>query len=253
MRVSGSTILITGGGSGIGLAMAERFQAAGGEVIICGRRKDKLEEIKAKFPKFHTRRCDIAKDSERVDLMDWATKSFPNLNVLVNNAGIQRQVKLSENEPWEITREEIATNFDAPVHLCRLFIPHLLKKEHSAIVNVTSGLAFSPLAFVPVYCSTKAALRSFTISLRHQLRETPIKVIEVIPPAVNTDLGGPGLHTFGAPLNEFADSIMKRLQEGELEIPFGMAERASRASRAELSEIFAQMNQTSGYPTGTGT
>jgi uncharacterized oxidoreductase len=144
---------------------------------------------------------------------------------------------------WKPTHEEIAINLEAPVHLSTLFIPHLKQQEHPAIMNVTSGLGFAPMASAPVYCATKAAMHSFTLSLRHQLSSTPIQVIEIIPPAVNTDLGGPGLHTFGLPVEEFINAVMVGLQEGSPEIAYGYSQRASRASRAELDEIFQRMNQ----------
>ncbi|HEY0047737.1 MAG TPA: SDR family NAD(P)-dependent oxidoreductase [Pyrinomonadaceae bacterium] len=243
MELSGNTILITGGASGIGYAFARRFLAAGSEVIICGRRADKLRAAKEIHPQLHTRVCDVSDEAERIALFDWAIGEFPRLNVLVNNAGIQRRVNLSESEDWQQTRSEIAINLDAPVHLSRLFIPHLLKRQRPAIINVTSGLSFVPLANVPVYCATKAALHSFTMSLRQQLSETPVSVIEVAPPAVDTDLGGVGLHTFGVPLDEFADAVFRRLPQGETEIAYGTAQQASRASRAELDEIFKFMNQ----------
>lgn len=242
MDLGGNTVLVTGGSSGIGLALAERFLRAGSRVIVCARREEKLREVKETHPEMVTRLCDVAEESERVRLFEWATDEFPDLNVLVNNAGIQRRVRLAEAEPWEQTRREIAINFDAPVHLSMLFIQHLMRQERPAIINVTSGLAFSPLARVPVYCATKAALRSFTLSLRHQLAETPVRVVEIIPPAVNTDLGGPGLHTFGVPLDQFADAAIEKLQQGDLEIAYGFAEQARTASRAELDAIFERMN-----------
>lgn len=244
MNLSSNTILITGGASGIGLAFAERFLKKGSEVIICGRRADKLREAKEKNAQFHTRVCDIADGSERIELFEWATQNFPNLNVLVNNAGIQRRVALTESEDWAQTQTEIAINFEAPIHLSRLFIPHLLKQKNPVIINVSSGLSFAPLANVPVYSATKAALHSYTLSLRHQLSDTPIEVVEVAPPAVNTDLGGVGLHTFGADLNEFADAVFERLATDEKEIAYGTAEKASRASREELNQIFDFMNKT---------
>jgi uncharacterized oxidoreductase len=244
MKLSGNTILITGGASGIGYAFAERFLAAGSEVVICGRREDKLLEAKEKHPQFYTRVCDVADEKERIALFEWATSEFPKLNVLVNNAGIQRRVNLCESEDWKDTQKEIAVNLEAPVHLSRLFIPHLSQTENSAILNVTSGLSFVPLANVPVYCATKAALHSFTMSLRFQLAETRVEVIEIIPPAVDTDLGGVGLHTFGVNLDEFADSIFARLEQGEAEIAYGTAEKSSKASRGELDEIFKFMNQS---------
>jgi uncharacterized oxidoreductase len=242
MDLSANTILITGGASGIGLALAERFLQVGSRVIVCGRREEKLREAQARCPGLAIRVCDVAEEGERVALARWAATEFPRLNVLVNNAGVQRRMQLSTPEEWRETRREIAINLEAPIHLTRLFIPHLLTQERPAIVNITSGLAFSPLAGVPVYCATKAALRSFTLSLRHQLAQTPIRVVEVMPPAVNTDLGGPGLHTFGVPVAEFAEHVMVRLREGTLEIPFGFSAEASHASRAELDAIFARMN-----------
>jgi len=243
MQLASNTVLITGGASGIGFALAERFLRAGSQVIICGRREEKLEEARAKHPGLKTRVCDLAKETQRTALHKWVTKEFPRLNVLVNNAGIQRRVRLPEELKWKPTHEEIAINLEAPVHLSALFIPHLKKQEHPSIMNVTSGLSFAPMANVPIYCATKAALHSFTLSLRHQLSSTPIRVIEIIPPAVNTDLGGPGLHTFGLPVEEFVNAVMVGLQEGSPEIAYGYSQRASRASRAELDEIFQRMNQ----------
>ena len=250
MDVSSNTILITGGASGIGLALAERFLNAGSQVIICGRREDKLKEAQTKHPGLRIRACDVAKAAERVALLEWAKREFPALNVLVNNAGIQRRIELSSivgaqpmsNDAWVQTQEEIAINFEAPIHLATLFVPHLLQQQRPAIMNVTSGLAFAPLVAAPVYSATKAALRSFTLSLRHQLAKTPIQMVEIIPPAVNTDLGGPGLHDFGVPLDEFADAVFERFKKGDLEIAYGYAEMASRASREELNAAFERMN-----------
>jgi uncharacterized oxidoreductase len=242
MDLGSNTVLITGGASGIGLALAERFLRAGSRVVVCGRREEKLREVKGRHPEVSTRVCDVGEESQRVSLCEWAVGQFPELNVLVNNAGIQRPLRVGGGEEWAPTRREIAINFEAPVHLSMLFAPHLLGRPRAAIINVTSGLAFSPLARVPVYCATKAALRSFTLSLRRQLAGTAVAVVEIIPPAVDTDLGGPGLHTFGVPLDEFADSAFERLGRGELEIPYGFAEVSSRASREELDAIFERMN-----------
>jgi uncharacterized oxidoreductase len=242
MELGGHTILVTGGASGIGLALAVRFLRAGSHVIVCGRRSDKLREAAAAHPSLVTRTCDLSKESERRALAADIPREFPRLDVLLNNAGIQRRVRLADDEPWSAAHEEIAINLEAPVHLSRLFIPHLVAQQHPAIINVTSGLSFAPLAAVPVYCATKAAVHSFTLSLRHQLAGTPIEVIELIPPAVDTDLGGPGLHAFGVPVDEFADAVMPRLEKGESEIAYGFADQSSRASRAELDAIFTRLN-----------
>lgn len=242
MELASNTVLITGGASGIGLALAERFLRSGSDVIVCGRREQMLREAQAKRPALRIRVCDISSETGRVALFDWAVASFPRLNVLVNNAGIQHRMRLAGPTDWARMRQEIATNLDAPIHLSTLFIPHLLAAQRPAIVNVTSGLAFVPMASVPVYCATKAAVHSFTLSLRHQLSETPIQVVEIAPPAVNTDLGGPGLHTFGARVDEFADAAFAGLQRGDLEITYGSSAQASRASRDELDAIFSRLN-----------
>ncbi|MFC7669196.1 SDR family oxidoreductase [Hymenobacter humi] len=176
--------------------------------------------------------------------MRWATVEFPHLNVLVNNAGIQNRLQLADDaEDWESRRQEIVINVEAPMHLATLLIPHLRQQPHSAIINVTSGLSFAPAAFAPIYSATKAALHSFTLSLRHQAAPTGIEVLEIVPPAVNTDLGGVGLHTFGVPVDDFADSVMARLAAGEQEVGYGTSEQARLASRAELDERFRLMNK----------
>jgi len=246
MQLSGNTILITGGGSGIGLAFAERLVRAGSEVIVCGRREHTLSEAKERVNALHTYVCDLADASERAKLFEWATSQFPRLNVLVNNAGIQRRVSLLEPEEWGETAQEIAINLEAPIHLCQLFIPHLREQMKPVIVNVSSGLAFAPFTAAPIYSATKAALHSFSLALRQQLLQTSIEVVEVIPPAVNTDLGGAGLHNTGAPLGDFADDIIQRLSQGEQEIAYGTAQTRSRASRDELDAYFAQMNKLIG-------
>lgn len=244
MNLSGNTVLITGGASGIGFAFAERFLKAGSEVIVCGRRAEKLAEAKAKYPQLHTRVCDVAVEADRRALFEWVRQEFPHLNVLVNNAGIQHRMNLLEADPtnWSYYAQEIAINLEAPVHLCMLFAPLLSGKSGATIINVSSGLAFTPMASAPIYCATKAALHSFTMSLRHQVAGQNVAVLEVIPPAVATDLGGAGLHTFGAPLNEFADAIFEGLAKGDLEIGYGTAARSPRMSREEIDEAFIRMN-----------
>src|SRR5882757_2199462 len=141
MKTESNTVLITGGASGIGFALAEKFLAAGNTVILCGRREAKLKEAKAKYPLAHTRVCDVGIPKEREALCAWATREFPALNVLVNNAGIQNRVPLKDSPSWESMREELAVNLDAPIHLATLFLPHLSRQKEAAIVNVTSGLA----------------------------------------------------------------------------------------------------------------
>ena len=244
MNLSTNTILLTGGASGIGLALAIRFLQAGSTVIIVGRRADKLAEAQQHYPGLITRQANVADVAERTELVRWATTQYPALNVLVNNAGIQNRIQLADDAKtdWEQRREELVINVEAPIHLATLLVPHLRQQPGAAIINVTSGLSFAPAAFVPIYSATKAALHSFTLSLRHQLAPTGVSVLEIVPPAVDTDLGGPGLHTFGVNVDEFADSVMARLAAGEQEVGYGSSEKSRLASRAELDEQFRMMN-----------
>ncbi|TGE29209.1 SDR family oxidoreductase [Hymenobacter metallicola] len=243
MNLAANTVLITGGASGIGFALAERFVRAGSEVIVVGRREDKLREAQAKLPGLHTRVCDVAVATDRQELLQWVKAEFAGVNVLLNNAGIQNRLQLADDtEDWEARRQEIVINLEAPIHLSMLFIPFLSGQPNPAIINVTSGLSFAPAAFAPIYSATKAALHSFTLSLRHQLAATPIQVLEIVPPAVNTDLGGAGLHTFGVPVDAFADSIMERLAAGEQEVGYGTSEEVRQASRQELDARFKLIN-----------
>jgi uncharacterized oxidoreductase len=242
MRLDGNGVLITGGGSGIGRALAERFLAAGSAVAICGRREEKLREERERHPEIRTRACDVAREEDRAALVEWAVRELPGFNVLINNAGVQGRARLGDPRDWSAMATEVAINLAAPLHLCALTVPHFARKDRAAVINVGSGLAFAPLVAAPVYSATKAAIHSFTLSLRHELAGTAVEVIEIIPPAVDTDLGGPGLHTFGVPVEELVGAVMPRLAAGELEIAYGTSEIASRAGREELEAIFRRMN-----------
>jgi uncharacterized oxidoreductase len=236
MNLTQNTILITGGGSGIGLALTERLHAAGNTVLICGRDAAKLQAAAERLPGLRTLVCDVAQATERQRLIEWAITEAPQLNVLLNNAGIQRQVNVVETtEPWMATANEIAINLEAPIHLAMLCIQHWHAQRHSGpvIINVSSGLGFVPLARVPVYSATKAAIHSFTQSLRRQLAGSPVQVIEVIPPAD---------HSFGVPLAEYANDVMRQLATDQLEIAYGFSAKTSQASRPELDAIFTQLN-----------
>lgn len=242
MNLAGNTVLITGGATGIGLALARRFQQAGSTVLAVGRREDKLQEAQQQLPGLLIRVCDVAVAAEREALVEWARQELPQLNVLVNNAGVQRRFQLTEEEDWETRRQELVINVEAPIHLITLLLPHLRQQTAPAIINVTSGLAFAPMAQAPIYSATKAALHSFTLSLRHQLAATPVQVLEIVPPAVNTDLGGAGLHTWGVPVDAFVDSVMERLAAGEQEVGYGTSEEIRRASREQIDARFQLMN-----------
>jgi uncharacterized oxidoreductase len=188
MDLSHSTVLITGGASGIGFALARELVEADCRVIICGRRKEKLEKARREIPELITIECDVSSEAGRLSLFSRVTKKFPRFNVLINNATIQQQpAPLTEQQDWTQHRLELATNLDAPLHLSMLFIPHLLKQMSAAIINISSELAFAPLSLTPTYCASKAGLHSFTVSMREQLKATKINVIEVIPTHKNVE------------------------------------------------------------------
>nr|WP_199002347.1 SDR family NAD(P)-dependent oxidoreductase [Flavobacterium sp. ASV13] len=235
MNVSNNKILITGGASGIGLGLTQRFIEENNTVIICGRRESVLAEVKAKFPSVITKVCDLSSETERKALYEWITENHSDLNVLINNAGIQKWVSVTDADFYESMKSEISTNIEAPLHLTSLFI-HL--PSLTTVMNVTSGLAFSPFAKVPVYSATKAFFRSFTLSLRHILKAKKIEVIEIIPPALNTDLGGVGLHDAHPSVSSFIESIFEQLKEGKNELTFGTSETRLNASVPELKASF---------------
>lgn len=239
MKLANNKILITGGASGIGLGLTERFIQENNVVIICGRREAPLKEVAEKFPAVTTKVCDLANETERIELYNWIDENHPDLTVLVNNAGIQNWMNISDNDFYKKANDEIATNVLAPVHLTALFSN---LKSLNTIINVTSGLAFVPLSKVPVYCATKAFMRSFTLSLRHVLNAKNIEVIEMIPPALNTDLGAKGLHNGQPAVSDFVESVFQQMKEGKTELTFGTSEERAKANNEVIGEYFNKMN-----------
>lgn len=238
MVLSGHTVLVTGGGSGIGLAIARRFLAAGSTVIACGRDSSRLNAATRTAPGLVTRQADVSDASARRELVAWMAASYPAFDVLVNNAGIQRRVGFAADAaPWDERRLEIAINFEAPLHLATLARPYLAARPGSAIWNVTSGLAFAPARFAPVYSATKAALHSATLTLRVDYEPLGILVVEIIPPAVDTGLGGAGVHRHGVPVEAFVDAVVARIVAGEVEVGYGTSEARRLASRDRIAEI----------------
>ena len=240
MKLTNNKILITGGASGIGLGLTERFIQENNTVIICGRREEVLKEVAKRFPSVITRVCDLNVEAERIALYNWVAENHSDLNVLINNAGIQNWMDISDNDFYQRANQEVTTNILAPVHLTSLFTK---LKSLTTIMNVSSGLAFVPLSKVPVYCATKAFMRSYTLSLRHLLKQTPIEVIEIIPPALNTDLGGKGIHDAYPAVSEFIQSIFQQLKEGKNELTFGMSESRAKANNDAITDYFNMMNQ----------
>ena len=239
MKISNNKILITGGASGIGLALAQRFLEENNKVIICGRRESALQEASRKLPPVITKTCDLAIADERVRLFKWIDKEHSDLNVLVNNAGIQQWMSVTDSNFFQRAKDEIAINIEAPLHLVSLF---LNLSSLNTIMNVTSGLSFSPLAKVPVYCASKAFLHSFTLSLQYLLRPKNIEVIEMIPPALNTDLGGKGIHDSAPPVSGFIEAAFEQLKQGKSQITYGFSEGMLKAGADDLRKAFERMN-----------
>jgi uncharacterized oxidoreductase len=238
------TVLITGGGSGIGLALAANLLERGQRVIACGRDDEKLHAAKVRLSGLETVAADVASAASRASLLEWLNRHAPELSMLVNNAGIQHHLDLRASDlAMSRIDAEIATNLNAPILLTLAALPILRKRPNATIVNVTSALAFCPLAEVPVYCATKAALHSFTLSLRHQLAGVA-RVVELAPPVVTTDLdrdgrrpgsGGPP----GISPEAFATEALDRIFAGEDEVAVGLAARL----RARGEAMFNDMNR----------
>jgi uncharacterized oxidoreductase len=245
MKIKGNTILITGGATGIGFALAEAFVKAGNKVIICGRRAAKLAEAKKKLPQITTKQCDLSKKDEREAFCNWVKENYPDLNIVINNAGVQRFIDLKKGTAKLFAGEdEIQTNLAAPFHLSAFFAPLLAKKKEAAIINVSSGLGFVPIAAMPVYCATKAGVHSFTVSLRHQLKETTVKVFEIVPPAVDTELGGGSASEEykGIPASEVAEATLKALAKDKYDIIVGEARNLVTGSRKNFAKAFEELN-----------
>ncbi len=239
MKPSNNKILITGGATGIGLGLTEQFIRENNTVIICGRREAALKSVKDKFPAVITRVCDLSIESERIELYKWVSENHADLNVLVNNAGIQNWMSMADTDFYKKATDEMNINMLAPLHLTTLFIN---LRSLDTIINVTSGLAFVQLAKVPVYCATKAFFHSFTLSLRHLLKPKNIEVIEMIPPALNTDLGGKGLHDGQPPVSDFVNAVFQQMKEGKTELTFGFSEVMANAGPDMIKATYTKMN-----------
>jgi uncharacterized oxidoreductase len=249
MDISRNTVLITGGATGIGFHLAEEFVRRGNEVIICGRRQDRLAEAKSRLPSLQTRVCDVANSLDREALYNWVAANYGHINILVNNAGIQRMINFRNGiRELDAGDDEIEVNLSAAVRLSAFFIPVFMKRAEAAIVNVSSGLGFVPIAVMPVYCATKAAIHSFSVSLRHQLKDTPVRVFEIIPPTVDTDLdrgarARRGQAHRGIPPSEVAAAAMTALEENQYELAIGQAARLVEESRTSFAAAFDRLNR----------
>ena len=244
MKMTERTWLITGGATGIGLALAKAVAARDNRVIVCGRNRENLDKAAREVPGLIARQCDVADADSRHELVAWLADEHPDLSVLVNNAGIQIPRDFDAGDAVRGVEAEIATNLTAPIHLIEELLPQLRRQPEATIVNVTSGLAFAPIALFPVYCATKAALHSFTMTLRYQLRNSTVEVVELAPPIVASGLrseasaqANPAVR--GAPTpDEFVAEALPQLEGGNAEVLVGL----SVASRREGEALFDRMN-----------
>ena len=243
MNLTSNTILITGGGAGIGLALARQLAERGNRVIICGRSEAALLQAQAQVPDLLIRVCDITDQASRQAMLNWLSSEHPKLNILVNNAGIQHRRLFSDADALAGLEQEVATNFTAPVRLIGELLPLLKQQPSATIINVTSALAYAPIADLPVYCATKAAMHSFTLTLRHQLKATAVRVVELAPPIVDTGLGGNerSAGTAGQRMmtpQDFATEALVQLASGQDEVLVGLAAGARKMGEG----LFARMN-----------
>jgi uncharacterized oxidoreductase len=250
MQITGNTILITGGSSGIGRAFAEALHKEGNQLIIAGRRTSLLDEITAANPGMQSAVLDVQNLDSLPTFAAQIATQFPSLNVLINNAGIMKSENLNDpSADFSIVQDTVTTNLLAPLRLTAALLPHLKKQPHATVMTVSSGLSFMPLAMTPTYCATKAAIHSWTQSFRYQLRETKVEVLELIPPYVQTELQGPHQATDprAMPLADFIAEVMQilRTQPNAKEI---LVQRvyplrfAAEKGQAAYDEFFTTLN-----------
>ena len=237
------SVIITGANRGIGLETALAFGRAGYKVFATMRNPQNAAAFTQKITEeslpISISAMDVDSDESVKQCIDAILQQNGPVGVLVNNAGIQNWMSIPDTNFYQKSSEEITTNVLAPIHLTTLFTN---LRSLKTIINVTSGLAFIPLAKVPVYCATKAFMRSFTLSLRHMLRSTGIEVIEMIPPALNTDLGGKGIHDGQPAVSDFVESVFQQMKAGKTELTFGTSEVRAKANNETIIEYFNKMN-----------
>ena len=236
MKLSQRTILITGGSTGIGLELARHLLDCGNTVILTGRDQEKLDAAKRTLPEVHVFRSDVSDLAAITVLHAGVLAQFPALDILINNAGIMRNLNLNQDRDLTDVTREIETNLSGPVRMIQQFLPHLKTRPSALIVNVSSGLAFVPMSASPVYSATKAAMHSLSQSLRAQLAGTSVTVIELAPPGVETPLFRTEFEaeTKGQkamPVPELAEKAIAGIEAGKLEIRPGQSNALKLLSR----------------------
>ena len=211
MKLTGNTILITGGGSGIGRGLAEALHERKNQVIIAGRRKERLTEVVKANPGMAWIELDIEDPASISAVAEKLTAEYPNLNVLINNAGIMNIDDVSTSVDESLLVSTLTTNLMGPIRMTGALIEHLKRQPHAAVINTTSVLGFVPMAIAAIYSSTKAAMHSYTLSLRYKLKDTPVRVLEIAPPWVQTDLLNSNNEPRAMPLAEFIQETVRVL------------------------------------------
>jgi uncharacterized oxidoreductase len=246
MKLEKRTILITGGTSGIGFELAKQLLLRGNTVIVTGRDQEKLDAANRALPGIYSFQSDVSKPEEITSLHHSVLARFPALDTLINNAGIMRNLNLHQDRGLDDVTREIEINLSGPVRMIQQFLPHLKTRKGALIVNVSSGLAFIPLPLSPVYCATKAAIHSFTQSLRVQVEGTGVTVIELAPPAVETPLlrgefGEEMKEEKGMDVKTLAQHAIAGIESGKLEIRPGLSNVLKAMTRIAPQFMLKQM------------
>lgn len=243
MNLSGNTILITGGTSGIGQALAEELHRRGNRVIIAGRRRQRLDEIISAHPGMSSLQLDVDNPAAIAAAAAGVARDYPDLNMLINNAGITRNEDLTIDQPdVSVSRSIIETNVISVLDLTAALLPTLKRQPTSTILTTSSGLAFVPRSNYPTYCASKAFLHSWLQSLRYQLRDTPVEVLELIPPYVQTELAGPqqAADPLAMPLAEYVAEVMALLENRDTPDGEILVERVKALRLAERTGTYAE-------------
>ncbi|MBM7712800.1 SDR family oxidoreductase [Enterococcus xiangfangensis] len=232
MELVNKHVVITGGTTGIGFNLAKKLLEAGNEVLVVDYSEKNIKEALESAPALKAIQADLSNAEERVKLVGKLEEEFPEYDVFINNAGIQRWINLKNaDKDWSFYHQELAINFEAPMHLSILVMNHLLAKKEAAIINVSSGLVLTPGAWVPFYTSGKTGLHGFTETLRLQLQDTAVKIFEIFPPAVNTELGGSSEHSYGVAVNEFIPAVVAQIEDDQFHITYGTSEEQFNATK----------------------